>query len=64
MHFAAFCAVVTKQQGKQLREPMTQTNHGSDPNKIIWTQSSGAGEGGEQTNSGSVQASEPSVKAS
>ncbi len=25
---------------------MTQTNRGSDPNKIIWTQSSGAGGGG------------------
>ncbi len=53
--------VVTKQTAAGL---MTQTNRGSDPNKIIWTQSSGGqGEGGEQTNSGSDQASEPSVKA-
>ncbi len=42
---------------------MTQTNHGSDPNKIIWTQSSRGRGRGEQTNSGSDQASEPSVKA-
>ncbi len=40
-----------------------QTNRSSDPNKIIWTQSSdGRGRGG-QSNTGSDQASEPSVKA-
>ncbi len=63
MHFAAaFCAAVTKQRGKQLLA-WWHKQTGSDPNEIIWTQSSGGRGRGEQTNSGSDQAIEPSVKA-
>ncbi len=42
---------------------MMQIDQGSDLNKIIWTQSSGGKGGGGESNSGSDQASEPSVKA-
>ncbi len=48
MHCAAFsCAIITKHWGKQLLAWWLQTNCGSDPNKLIWTQSSGGrGRGG------------------